>query len=511
MSNFSDNIQKLYLYESLNNTDEINTIYVVNNSTIVDSKNYGWPDPPFYAKIGNKNNLETVYIYSKSGSKLNVIRSSGIDLNKQMQSEQYSHASNEPIYPIFSAYDKYISLGYIVGSTGPTGSTGSTGLNSIQTGPAGPPGVGITGPTGPTGPTGLGGPIGPQSTITGPTGPTGPAGRGPTGPTGVSGNNITRIDIQKFGPDFENGTTVGENTWIKPTEFNPVTIEIWICGGGFGGQSPYMYWDVFEQNVYWKNGNGGMGGYLVHAILDPNALNSTETVVIGKGGIGQSKIIPYSKTFKNPGEISQFGNVLKSDPNMYVIGNRRGHFNPYYGSFYHIGWQGEYEYNSVIILNELYQDILPFSRGNGVTDQTYTSPRMITPFPNYEELNPMFGISNDYYQNEVTKKYIFDWKTPNNTNRVENIDRTIRELTEPELISQGSILPIYSGGSDGIVDTIPAGDGKFGSGGGAGLLFTYMTAEASIYYTDETVPDLSEVGFPGGNGGDGWCVVVTKG
>lgn len=88
------------------------------------------------------------------------------------------------------------------------------------------------------------------------------------------------IDIQKFGPDFHNGSSF-VNVWCKPV-FPISLIAVYLCGGGGGGGSGA----VGATAQRGCGGGGGAGGALLYFELHPNDVNTYESVVIGAGGTG---------------------------------------------------------------------------------------------------------------------------------------------------------------------------------------------------------------------------------
>lgn len=97
-----------------------------------------------------------------------------------------------------------------------------------------------------------------------------------------SAGGSSLIDVQKFGPDFSNGTTTGSNTWTKPTGFTPKIVEVWICGGGQGAGSGAKE----PSGTATSGGAGGAGAELVRFLVDPASLSATQAVVIGAGSAG---------------------------------------------------------------------------------------------------------------------------------------------------------------------------------------------------------------------------------
>ena len=88
------------------------------------------------------------------------------------------------------------------------------------------------------------------------------------------------IDIQRFGPDFNNGSGFTA-TWSKPS-FNPLWVEVYLCGSGGGGGSGAHY----PLSTHGLGGGGGTGGELICVEYDAVQLPQTVTVVLGAGGIG---------------------------------------------------------------------------------------------------------------------------------------------------------------------------------------------------------------------------------
>ena len=119
---------------------------------------------------------------------------------------------------------------------------------------------------------------------------------------------VGSINIDYIGPDFDNGTTVGDNTWTRPNE-NVSVIEVWICGGGGAGGSGHK---ATAGANYGEGGGGGAGAELIYAVLDGQALSGPQTVTIGSGGTGGAAITGSSSD-GNPGsdgDQSTFGALI---------------------------------------------------------------------------------------------------------------------------------------------------------------------------------------------------------
>lgn len=100
------------------------------------------------------------------------------------------------------------------------------------------------------------------------------------GKAGVVANSITFVGA-------------GTYTFTKPKYFNTLGVLVW--GGGGSSGSFYSGGTV---------AGGGTGGYFYHANTSvKSAVNSTETVIVGAGGIGGG----YAG---NPGTYSSFGGFL---------------------------------------------------------------------------------------------------------------------------------------------------------------------------------------------------------
>lgn len=104
------------------------------------------------------------------------------------------------------------------------------------------------------------------------------------------------IDIQKFGPDFKNGTS-WNNTWVRPA-FTPYLVVVYLCGGGGGGGSG----SCGSTANNGCGGGGGAGGELIYFECDPRSLGTVESVVIGDGGAGGA-----GRTGNNVGAIGTDG------------------------------------------------------------------------------------------------------------------------------------------------------------------------------------------------------------
>ena len=85
---------------------------------------------------------------------------------------------------------------------------------------------------------------------------------------------VQTVNIQEF-------TTVGTSTWTKPA--GAKFVEILIYGGGGGGACGGR--DSTGLSIAY-GGGGGSAGARAELRLPANALNATETVVIGAGGTG---------------------------------------------------------------------------------------------------------------------------------------------------------------------------------------------------------------------------------
>lgn len=97
---------------------------------------------------------------------------------------------------------------------------------------------------------------------------------------GFSLGDSSVIDIQRFGPDFKNGSRVGVNTWVRPARFKPRLVHVYLCGAGGVGGSGAMY----PSSTYALGGGGGTGGELIGVAFDAAALGSAVTVTIGDAG-----------------------------------------------------------------------------------------------------------------------------------------------------------------------------------------------------------------------------------
>lgn len=87
-------------------------------------------------------------------------------------------------------------------------------------------------------------------------------------------------------------TTVGANTWTRPSGIN--TIKVTVVGGGGGGG-----WSRVDTNGY--HGGGGSGGGTSIKIIDVSSISSV-TATIGAGGIGSG-----NSTRATSGGLSSFG------------------------------------------------------------------------------------------------------------------------------------------------------------------------------------------------------------
>lgn len=406
------------------------------------------------------------------------------------------------------------------GPTGPTGATGDTGTASTITGPTGPTGIdgvtgpsgpnglggpsgetgqsGPTGPIGPTGPLGLTGSYGPTGIdgITGPSGVTGPTGStgsdGPTGSSGVTGGtgSVRSVDIQKFGPDFANGSTSGANTWTKPTSGTPAIVEVWVCGAGGGGGSGS------KRNAGTGaagGGGGGCGGELVMSILDPSALGSTVVVTIGTGGTGGAAQTTNSSAglLGTDGGNSTFGSYVTarggkasvSAPNnsstgpgglLPASGNAPGGNSG--GGFiqYVAGTTASY---TVTNAAGVFGYAAPIGGGGG-GNCTFA------------------GLANNGGSGVPTTDNPYGGNPASNN----GVAGATLNATNAAAMSGTYIVPFYSGGGGGasgpseVANAGAGGNGKFGSGGGGG---------------GGKAQNAGGNSGPGGIGGDGYCIVIT--
>jgi hypothetical protein len=93
---------------------------------------------------------------------------------------------------------------------------------------------------------------------------------------GGGGGGGHGVNIQTFG----SSTTSGTFTWTKPTHAK--WVEIYLVGGGGGGGS-----GARQATTSIRGGGGGGGGApILYSRIGADALGSTETVVVGAGGVG---------------------------------------------------------------------------------------------------------------------------------------------------------------------------------------------------------------------------------
>lgn len=109
------------------------------------------------------------------------------------------------------------------------------------------------------------------------------------------------IDIQTF-------TTVGTNTWTKPTSFTPkwVYVEMWGAGGGGGGAGT-----AGTTTKRYGGAGGGGGAYACH-LFPAAVVSATEVVYVGTGGVGGAgnTITTGAGDPGGIGEASYFGDPI---------------------------------------------------------------------------------------------------------------------------------------------------------------------------------------------------------
>lgn len=127
------------------------------------------------------------------------------------------------------------------------------------------------------------------------------------------------IDIQVFNAGF--------HTWVKPSGVSVVQV-ILLAGGGGGGSGRVG----LAGTVRYGGGGGAGGGYSERLIL-ASVLGSTETVVVGAGGVGAPTQTNGSSNgiAGSPGEDTYFGTHIMAHGGQggpggktYGIGNSGG-------------------------------------------------------------------------------------------------------------------------------------------------------------------------------------------
>ena len=295
--------------------------------------------------------------------------------------------------------------------------------------------------------------------------------------SGGGGSVGSSIDIQTFGSDFFNSSSVGDNTWIKPDSAR--IVEVWICGSGGGGASGR----VSNIATAASGGSGGSAGELIHAILDPSQLSSSETVHFSAGGPRGDEQFANDSNGNNgtDGDITTFGTYLTARGGIGGIGGTT---------------------TTAAAQSLAPENNAPGSQGasGAGTATTGGAPTIDTPgagVPGY--IAPMGGGGGGGYGVGYSAAGDGGDGRPAGVDpfgsAIENRGgMSLGDGLEAGDMTTGTIVPCRTGGGGGAVFG-HGGGGAFGSGGGGG---------------GAGENDGSGSGR-GGPGGDGWAVIITYG
>jgi hypothetical protein len=301
-----------------------------------------------------------------------------------------------------------------------------------------------------------------------------------TGFLGYPIGNSAKVDVQKFGPDFNNGSKAGVNVWNKPILFTPKLVVVYLCGGGGGGGSGRK--GASTNNA---GGGGGTGAELVCAYFDPFNISDQVIVSIGSGGSGGSSQTTDSTNgnLGSDGTASTFGSYITARPGLRntasagtgtvsamtlpASGNRPGGSSGGLATTGSTGGSTSFANAAVGVMG--YVQPIGGAGGGGISA----------------------SAAFDGGSGVPTNSFV--------TSPVSNAGVSGASGGNAVSLSSGLIIPQYSGGGGGSgsrsVDAGAGGVGKFGSGGGGG---------------GASLNAISNSGA-GGAGGGGFCVIVAYG
>lgn len=297
----------------------------------------------------------------------------------------------------------------------------------------------------------------------------------------------SKIDIQRFGPDFNNGSRVGSNTWVRPTVFVPKYIVVYLCGAGAGGGSGRKH----TAGGTAVGGPGGCAGELITTnVLDVRSLPNSVIITIGAGGNGGSSQTTNSTNgnIGSDGAASTFGSYITARS----------------------GTASATAANATAVAGTTVAASVnaPGSSGTsgastqGSTGGSSTLSTCGAGVPGY--IAPMGGGGGAGFTTSSTGNNGGDGKP--STIGIFSVPASRAGLTASTVdgldaasIGSGTLIPFYTGGGGGASfatgNAGNGGKGKFGSGGGGGGASRDSQGNSGA----------------GGKGGDGFCIVVTYG